>query len=435
MTDTVAGYDAEDITANLDKTELAPGESATATFTHEVTEDDILAGTVKNDATATGDNESDDPTDVTPGDTEDPVEDPDPSLKVEKETTSTAASEDGKYALGETIEYKITVTNDGNLTISNVKVADELTGDEWTIDSLAPGASKDFAASYTVTEDDILAGKVLNEATATGDNESDDPTDPGDGTKEDPTDDPQPKLTSEKTSTGKMTGKDANGKPAYAEGDELTYTIKVTNEGNLTASDIKVVDEKLGYTEDSPYIYEGTIAPGKTVTVLTEKYTVTADDVEAGSVFNEATVTGTTPGGDPNPAPSKDEQPVEVIFTITYDPNGGNFDGDKSNVYEKHKYGEVITIIDEPDRDGYEFTYWKGSAYQPGDKYTVTGDHTFTAQWKAETTPTTPTKTTTPTKSLPKTGDPNTTGPLSLLALLSMAAILISGRKLRGMRD
>ena len=102
LTDTVKGYKAEDITAKLDKTTLAPGESATATFEHEVTEQDILAGTVKNEATATGNNPSDDPTGDEPGDTEDPTEDPKPHLTVSKETTSKLA--DGKgYALGEKI--------------------------------------------------------------------------------------------------------------------------------------------------------------------------------------------------------------------------------------------------------------------------------------------------------------------------------------------
>ena len=28
--------------------------------------------------------------------------------------------------------------------------------------------------------------------------------------------------------------------------------------------------------------------------------------------------------------------------------------------------------------------YWEGSEHHPGDRYTVTGDHTFTAQWRRE---------------------------------------------------
>ena len=46
--------------------------------------------------------------------------------------------------------------------------------------------------------------------------------------------------------------------------------------------------------------------------------------------------------------------------------------------------GDVISILEAPERDGYTFRYWKGSRYQPGDKYTVCGDHTFTAVWKQD---------------------------------------------------
>lgn len=42
--------------------------------------------------------------------------------------------------------------------------------------------------------------------------------------------------------------------------------------------------------------------------------------------------------------------------------------------------------LPEPTRKGYEFDYWKGSKYEAGDTYTVNGNHTFTAQWIAETT-------------------------------------------------
>ncbi|MBQ3283757.1 MAG: InlB B-repeat-containing protein, partial [Atopobiaceae bacterium] len=265
--------------------------------------------------------------------------------------------------------------------------------------------------------------------TADGDNPSDVPTDPGEGTTEDPTDDPNPSLSSEKSSTGNMTGLDANGKPAYAEGDTLTYTITVTNDGNLTASGITVVDEKLGYTEDAPFAYEGEIAPGETVTVLEAEYTVTAEDVEAGSVFNEATVTGTTEGGDPDPVNPTDEQPVEKIYTITYVPNGGTFaDGSTANVIVHAKYNEVITIIDAPTREGYVFTYWKGSEYQPGDSYTVTEDHTFTAQWETEAQPEPK-----PADVLPKTSDPTAYTAMAYAAATGLSAIA-TGLRLRRRR-
>ena len=161
------------------------GEKVTTTATYTITEADILKGSFTNTVTAkVGDLEKKATATVN-------TEKAGPSLKVEKETTSTPAIGEA-YALGEKITYKITVTNDGNLTITNIKVDDDLTGLHETIDKLEPGESKEFTTEYVVTEADILKGSVKNEATANGDNESEDPTDPGDDEVEDPTEDPKP---------------------------------------------------------------------------------------------------------------------------------------------------------------------------------------------------------------------------------------------------
>lgn len=69
-------------------------------------------------------------------------------------------------------------------------------------------------------------------------------------------------------------------------------------------------------------------------------------------------------------------------FTITVDPNGGNWDGDTAARTEKIKEGEFFTLPAAPTRTGYTFVCWKGSTYQPGEQYKVEGDHTFTAEWK-----------------------------------------------------
>ena len=106
-------------------------------------------------------------TPVTPGEKEDPIETPNPSLAVVKTSDKT-----GVVKLGETITYTITVTNNGNVTINDIEVTDELTGNTgdnaFTIDRLAVGETKQFTATYTVTEDDILEGTIVNRATATG---------------------------------------------------------------------------------------------------------------------------------------------------------------------------------------------------------------------------------------------------------------------------
>ena len=74
-------------------------------------------------------------------------------------------------------------------------------------------------------------------------------------------------------------------------------------------------------------------------------------------------------------------------FTITYKLNGGTYKGSPDDIKEIYKYGTKISIHKKPVREGYEFLYWKGSKYQPGDKYTVKADHTFVAQWKKSTEP------------------------------------------------
>ena len=285
---------------------LAPEASETFTASYTVTEEDILKGSVKNEATADGDNPSEDPTDPGDDDTEDPTEDPKPSLKVEKTTTSTPA--DGKaYVLGETIEYEIVVTNDGNLTITDITVKDELTGDEWTIDSLAPEASETFETSYTVTEADIIAGSVVNEATADGENESEEPTDPGDDDTEDPTEEPNPSLSVEKETTSTP----ANGEK-YVLGEEITYKIVVTNDGNLTIKNVEVKDDLTGdkWTIES-------LEPGA-VEEFTTSYTVAEQDVAAGTVKNVATADGDNDSDEPtDPGDDDTEDPVNQTFKLT----------------------------------------------------------------------------------------------------------------------
>ena len=73
--------------------------------------------------------------------------------------------------------------------------------------------------------------------------------------------------------------------------------------------------------------------------------------------------------------------------TLTFDLGEGVLDGKTGKVVINCNVGEEIEIIGAPSREGYTFTYWKGSEYYPGQKYTVTGDHTFVAQWKKDSVP------------------------------------------------
>lgn len=68
-------------------------------------------------------------------------------------------------------------------------------------------------------------------------------------------------------------------------------------------------------------------------------------------------------------------------YTIKLDLNGGTLNGKKGTIELAGTYGDVIKLP-KPARKGYKFDYWKGSRYYAGDKYTISGDHTLSAQWK-----------------------------------------------------
>ncbi|MBO4471783.1 MAG: DUF11 domain-containing protein, partial [Clostridia bacterium] len=293
-------------------TELKPGASEVFKPSYVVTEEDVLAGSVKNFVTAKGTSEDPDNPEPDGGDdVEDPTEDPNGHLTVTKKTTSTPA--DGKaYVLNEKITYEINVKNDGNLTLTNVTVTDELTGDEWTIATMKPGDEQTYEAEYTVTEADILAGSVKNFVTAKGKSEDPDNPEPDDDADvEDPTEDPNGHITIEKVTTSKS----ANPK-GYVEGETITYKITVKNDGNLTIKDVTVTDALTG----DEWKVEGDMVPGA-VKEYETSYTVTAEDVQAGEVLNVATATGKSP--DPkNPdvpvTPGEDPEPTtEDKYTLT----------------------------------------------------------------------------------------------------------------------
>ena len=283
---------------------LAPGEEQTFETSYVVTEADVLAGKVINNVTgtATDPTNPDQPdTPVVPGEKEDPVEKPNPSLTVVKTSDKT-----GQVKLGDEITYTITVTNNGNVTISGVKLNDSLTGDNWTLGDIKPGEIVTRTTTYTVTEADILAGKVENHATAAGkDPNGNDIT--GEGEKTVTTEESKPHITvtKETTSTPK------NGE-TYALGEEITYKITAKNDGNLTLTNVTVEDELTGNTGDKAFKIDGEFNPGDEKTFETS-YTVTEADLGK-TVVNVATATGKTPDPDkpkPDVDPGKKEDPTD----------------------------------------------------------------------------------------------------------------------------
>ena len=218
-----------------------------------------------------------------------------------KETTS--APKNGEtYALGEKITYKIVVKNDGNLTITEIEVKDTLNGKEETLATgvtLQPEESKEYSFEHIVTEADILAGKVVNEATAKGkspDSEKPDaPVDPG-KTEDDP-DETRAVLDIDK----KVKGQDADQDGIYRYGETAQYALVISNLGNVTLRNVTATDavagvemrEGAGYQLVNGEAVIGELKPSESVTVNVAYPIQRGDIQEKVSTFtNTAQVNG-----------------------------------------------------------------------------------------------------------------------------------------------
>jgi len=184
--------------------------------------------------------------------------------------------------VGDVIEYTITVENTGNVTVSDIDVVDDLTGDSWNIVTLDPGAAETFIATYVITQADLDNGSVTNTVTAEGEDTNGDPV--TDSDSETVTAIQNPEITVTKT---------ADPTTYDTVGDIIEYTITVENTGNVTVSDIDVVDDLTGDTWNI-----ATLDPGAAETFIAT-YVITQADLDNGSVTNTVTAEGDDTNGDP----------------------------------------------------------------------------------------------------------------------------------------
>ena len=282
---------------------LAPGAIDTTSYTasYTITQQDIDAGVFSNQATATGTAPSGTSvTDVsgTSIDNDTPTDTPicqDPAIALIKDGTY----DDGDCTseVGDVIAYSFSVTNTGNVTLTNVIVADPLvTMVGGPIASLAPGAidTASYTASYTITQQDIDAGVFSNQATATGTTPSGSDVTDLSGTSVDndtPTDTPICQDASiALIKVGTYNDEDCTA----AAGDVIAYSFSVTNTGNVTLTNVIVADPLVTMV-GGPI---ASLAPGAIDTAsYTASYTITQQDIDAGVFSNQATATGTAPSG------------------------------------------------------------------------------------------------------------------------------------------
>ena len=276
----------------LDRTELAAGETATARVSYTVTQSDIDRGSVTNTAQASGKGVGG--TDVTSGRSSatTSIEASD-SITVAKTVDRTEIPPSSAVP-GTTLSYSFTVRNTGTRTLKSVSIADSI-GSIGKITPaktpLAPGEETTATASYRITADDIKTGKVVNSATASGTNPSGTSVKSGESTAVTTITGQRTGLTLTKTvDKESLTGDGAKA------GAELAYGFKIANTGNVAIDGITVSDGLAGIsriTVSWPGA-EGRLDAGQTATG-TASYTVSQADIDRGSVTNTAKAGGTNP--------------------------------------------------------------------------------------------------------------------------------------------
>ncbi|MEX2624382.1 MAG: hypothetical protein WD651_11720 [Acidimicrobiia bacterium] len=202
--------------------------------------------------------------------------------------------------MGDEIDYAFTVTNTGNVTLTEVAVSDSL-GITVTCDdaTLAPDASTDCDATYTITQADIDDGQVANTATATAEGPQ----------GQDASNIASDTVLLPQVATLELE-KSAAPTTYNTVGQTISYSFLVTNTGNVTLTNLSVIDSHVT-TVSCP---STTIAAGTTVT-CTGSYTTTQADVDNGSVTNTATASAQGPQG--QPASHTDSATVNVVLVST----------------------------------------------------------------------------------------------------------------------
>ena len=235
-------------------------------------------------------------------------------------TASLDLGADGVANPGDEISYVYELTNCGELTLSNVNIMETAATFSGTnpvpvlsnpiAASLAPGMTGSGTAIYSLSQFDIDAGMVTNQAMASaatlGGTTIVDVSDSGNaademGTTEDLTRTFIPvdaciELT--KSSTLNL-GPDGFSNP----GDELTYEFTYTNCGNVTLDNISISEIESAFTgSGSLPIPSGLnplqLAPGQTGSG-TAVYNISQFDIDQGIISNQAMISATAPDGSP----------------------------------------------------------------------------------------------------------------------------------------
>lgn len=300
------------VTCPAGATSLVPTANVMCTATYPVTQADVDAGSVTNTAVATGKAPAGDDVVSSPSSASFATT-ASPALTIVKSASSTGGS--GLHA-GDVVTYSFVVTNTGNVTITNVDVDEGRFTGSGSLSavscppgaaSLAPADQITCTATYTVSQADVDAGDVTNVATAVG-------TPPG-GPAGSVVSPPSTVDLPQAADPALTIVKSASPVTMSIAGQRITYSFLITNSGNVTIADASVIDSAFtGRGKVSTVTCPAgatSMVPGARIT-CSASYRVRQADIDAGSISNEATATGTDPrGGTVTSPPSS----VKVVST------------------------------------------------------------------------------------------------------------------------
>jgi uncharacterized repeat protein (TIGR01451 family) len=214
-------------------------------------------------------------------------------------------------AIGEEVTYTIRVTNTGDYALENMAVNDTMFGNitaQFGFDAtLAVGAWKEITIPYTILAADY-PGPLVNTADVYAN-----PV----GLPNDITDEDSATLTIIINPDISIT-KDVSHTTSKV-GDVVTYTIVVTNTGDIALENMVVTDALLGGNITSEFGFDATLAPGASKTAVIP-YTVLAGDIENGALLNTARVDAHALGLPAVTVWDEDDARVAMVnpnFTIT----------------------------------------------------------------------------------------------------------------------
>ncbi len=359
---------------------LATGEVRVLTTTYTITEEDLDNGRITNTASVT-------------------AQDPNGNVVQDEDSITVTAIQSASIALvkeaqlngddecarvGNTITYTFRVTNTGSVSLRNVVVTDAMleassansaitfvSGDTNSDGVLNRGEEWIYRATYIITQEDVDAGNVINQAFAEAVDNQGVPVGDFSGTSTENDTETVVEICQQFSIELEKMGmfNDNNGDGTAQVGETISYNFTVVNTGSVTLYNVIVTDPLVAVT-GGPV----TLTPGEVnSSTFTAVYTITQEDIDEQQVVNQASVSAQNVMGmtvedlsdDPLDTTNVDlngngdaDDPTIVILPLVLDAEFEIFNGITPNGDGKNDYFRIAGIERYPENTVIIFNRW-----------------------------------------------------------------------------